>query len=92
MGGMPEAVKFFRKTSDLAELDFLCTVDGRIYPLEVKAGINPRSKSLQSYDRQFQPGLLLRTTLLNLKFDGKICNIPLYGIERLADVVRLADR
>lgn len=42
--------------------------------------INPRSKSLKSYDEQFSPPLLSRTTLLNLKRDGKICNYPLYAV------------
>ncbi|MFC1535086.1 hypothetical protein ACFL7M_17170 [Thermodesulfobacteriota bacterium] len=44
--------------------------------MEVKAGINPRSKSLKSYDQQFSPEKLVRTNLLNLKKDGKTCNIP----------------
>jgi len=67
----------------------VCAVGGNIYPLEVKAGINPKSKSLISYDRQFQPSVLLRTTLLNLKYDGKICNIPLYGILCLPGIIGL---
>jgi len=63
-----------------AELDFLCELGSQIYPLEAKAGINPKSKSLNSFDRQFNPTILSRTTLLNLRLDGKICNYPLYAI------------
>jgi len=63
-----------------AELDFLCEFGSRIYPLEAKAGINPKSKSLNSFDRQFNPTVLSRTTLLNMRFDGKICNYPLYAV------------
>lgn len=74
---------YWKSEGKMAELDFLCAVDGDIYPLEVKAGINPKSKSLRSYDHQFDPRLLMRTTLLNLKMDGKICNLPLYGISCL---------
>jgi hypothetical protein len=59
-------------------LDFLCEFGGRIFPLEVKAGISPKSKSLKSYDLQFNPASLARATLLNLKKDGKIYNLPLY--------------
>ncbi|MCK4761882.1 MAG: ATP-binding protein [Candidatus Aminicenantes bacterium] len=81
---------YWRSEGKMAELDFLYTAAGTIYPLEVKAGINPRSKSLQSYDRQFQPPLLLRTTLLNLKRDGKTCNIPLYAISCLPLILELA--
>lgn len=73
-----------------AELDFLCEIDAAVLPLEAKAGINPKSKSLRSYDNQFNPPVLLRTSLLNLKKDGKICNIPLYAIAMLADYVKYA--
>jgi hypothetical protein len=55
--------------------------------LEVKAGINPRSKSLRSYDMQFSPPVLARATLLNFKKDGKILNLPLYALSRLPDMV-----
>jgi len=81
---------YWRSEGKMAELDFLCNVDNKIYPLEVKAGINPKSKSLTSYHQQFQPPLLVRSTLLNLKCDGKICNIPLYGISSLPRIIRLA--
>jgi len=63
-----------------AELDFLCEFDSRIHPLEAKAGINPKSKSLNSFDLQFNPTVLSRTTLLNMRRDGKIRNYPLYAI------------
>ena len=63
-----------------AELDFLYEHGSQILPLEAKAGINPKSKSLTSFDRQFNPAVLSRTTLLNLRRDGKICNYPLYAV------------
>jgi predicted AAA+ superfamily ATPase len=78
---------YWRSKGGKAELDFLCEFSGRIYPLEVKAGINPRSKSLRSYDMQFSPSILARATLLNLKKDGKILNLPLYAISRFFDMV-----
>jgi len=63
-----------------AELDFVCEIGSQILPLEAKAGINPKSKSLKLFDSQFSPSSLCRTTLLNLKKDGKICNYPLYAL------------
>ena len=51
-----------------------------VLPLEVRAGINPRSKSLQSFDSQFSAPGLVRSTLLNLKRDGRVTNIPLYAL------------
>lgn len=71
---------YWRSKGGKAELDFICEFEGRIFPLEVKAGINPRSKSLRSYDLQFVPPKLARTSLLNFKKDGKIHNLPLYAV------------
>ena len=68
------------RTDPYKAYNFLVEIDGIIHPLEVKAGINPRSRSLSSYDRQFEPLWLSRTTLLNLKHDGRIRNYPLYAL------------
>jgi predicted AAA+ superfamily ATPase len=71
---------YWKSEGKKAELDFLCEFGTAIQPLEVKAGINPRSKSLKSYDTQYSPTFLSRINLLNLKKDGKVCNYPLYAI------------
>jgi hypothetical protein len=55
--------------------------------MEVKAGIKPKSKSLKSHDWQFNPALLARANLLNLKKDGKIFNLPLYAVSLLSIMV-----
>ena len=83
---------YWRSKGGKAELDFMCEFSGRIYPLEVKAGINPRSKSLRSYDMQFSPPVLARATLLNVKKDGKILNLPLYALSLLRGMVDRHDR
>jgi predicted AAA+ superfamily ATPase len=83
---------YWRSSGKIAELDFLCEIGAAICPLEVKAGINPRSKSLRSYDNQFAPAVLGRATLLNLKCDGKICNLPLYAISLVRELLGLAIR
>ena len=70
---------YWRSSGGKAEVDFLLEPGGEIVPLEVKAGVNPRSKSLRSFDAQFAPPLLVRSTLLNLKRDARVLNIPLYA-------------
>jgi len=71
---------YYWKIAGTAEIDFICEYQINVYPLEAKAGINPRSKSLLSYDKKYNPNIMSRTTLLNLKHDGKISNYPLYAI------------
>ena len=78
---------YWRSRGGKAELDFLCEFADIICPLEVKAGINTKSKSLKSFDLQFSPVNLARSNLLNLKKDGKICNIPLYAISLLPRLI-----
>ena len=78
---------YWRSKGGKAEVDFLCELSGCVYPLEVKAGINTKSKSLKSYDLQFSPDKLGRTNLLNFKQDGKICNLPLYAVSLLKRIM-----
>jgi predicted AAA+ superfamily ATPase len=75
---------YWRSPGKKAELDFLCEVGEAIIPIEVKAGLNLASKSLKSYYQQLAPAMMVRTSLLNLKRDGKIYNIPLYAISQLS--------
>ncbi|MBI4430121.1 MAG: ATP-binding protein [Candidatus Omnitrophica bacterium] len=74
---------YWRSEGGRAEIDFLIELKDHIYPLEVKSGVNPRSRSLASYASQFAPHLLIRSSLLNLKRDQKILNLPLYALSLL---------
>lgn len=71
---------FYWKSSGIAEVDFILEHAGKIFPLEAKSGINPYSKSMQVYMERYNPDYVYRTTLLNLKLDANIINIPLYAI------------
>jgi predicted AAA+ superfamily ATPase len=81
------ALHYWRSRGGRAELDFLLERDARVVPLEVKAGINPRGKSLRSFDQQFAPPVLARANLLNLKHDGKVLNVPLYAVSELGRLI-----
>ncbi len=71
---------YWKTEAGMAETDFVCEVKGLVYPLEVKAGINVKSKSLRSFADRFDPPFVCRTTLRNLKRDGNVINFPLYLI------------
>lgn len=75
-----ETELYYWKSDGSAELDFICEFKNHIFPLEAKSGVSPHSKSLLFYDRKYNPTILSRVTLLNLKHDGKVCNYPLYAI------------
>lgn len=78
-----EELYYWRSEGGKAEIDFLIELEDHIYPLEVKSGINPQSRSLASYANQFAPHFVIRSNLLNLKRDGKTSNLPLYAISLL---------
>jgi uncharacterized protein len=72
-----------------AEIDFLLEHYPEIYPLEIKAGINLRSKSLKSYTIKYNPSLSLRSSLQNLKKESSVINIPLYALSTLRNIIKI---
>jgi predicted AAA+ superfamily ATPase len=71
---------YYWKSEGIAEVDFLVEYRNKVLPIEVKSGINPRSKSLKVYMEKYKPETFYRSSLLNLKKDGRIINLPLYAI------------
>lgn len=70
-----------------AEVDFILS-DDDILPLEAKAGINTKSRSLRTYIDKYSPTIALRTSLKNLNKNGDILNIPLYALSQLKDLIQ----
>ena len=63
-----------------AELDFLLQAGERIVPVEVKAGANPKAKSLWTFVDS-HPGLHgIRFSLLPRREQEWVLNVPLYGV------------
>ena len=63
-----------------SEVDFVFSYKNLILPVEAKAGINVKAQSLKVYMREYKPKFAIRYSLLNIKFDNNILNIPLYAI------------
>lgn len=73
------------------EVDFLIQTDFGIIPIEVKSGENAKATSLKNYLKRHEEAPLgVRLSLLDLSFDGRILNVPLYLVDRLLDFVSLA--
>lgn len=64
-----------------AEVDLIINIKGDIYPVEIKAGINLKAKSLALYDKLFNPKILFRSSSANFNRNGKILDIPLYALK-----------
>ncbi len=71
---------YYWTSKRMAEVDFVVTIEDRIMPLEVKAGVSKQKKSLRVYGDRYQPPILSRSTLMNFKEDGGVRNYPLYAL------------
>lgn len=71
---------FYWTSKSEAEVDFVLSLDGRIFPLEVKGGLSRRTKRLRVYAEKYHPSRIFRTSPRNFTEDGDLINIPLYAI------------
>lgn len=76
---------YYWTSSGTAEIDFVIEHEMQVSPLEVKAGTSLKKKSLIVYNEKYNPHVSIRTSLMNLKKDGKLLNIPLYLLEKMIE-------
>jgi predicted AAA+ superfamily ATPase len=63
-----------------AEVDFIAQTKDALVPVEVKAGVNVKSKSLQSFHQKFPEIIpIYRANLQNFQKNKPIENLPLYA-------------
>ncbi len=77
---------YYWTSEGIVEVDFVIAKEQYIFPLEVKADISKKKKSLLVYDEKFSKeenssSVLSRASLRNFAFDGKIVNYPLYAVQ-----------
>lgn len=79
-------------TDNIYEVDFLIQFENEIFPVEVKAGKNIKSKSLQKFEEKYgnETKLKIRFSLDNLKLDNNILNIPLFMADYTFKLIEIA--
>lgn len=65
------------------EIDFLVQSKGEVYPIEVKAEENLRSKSLRAFNERYEKMNPRRFSLSGFRDQGWMKNVPLYVIGNL---------
>ena len=67
------------------EVDFILQREGTIVPVEVRAGENVRAASIRHYEKEYpaETPIMVRLSLRNLSFDGKMLNAPLFMVDQL---------
>ena len=57
-----------------------------IVPVEVKAEVNLRAKSLKTYQEKFSPEVSVRASMANYKKEEWLVNLPLYAINQIMKI------
>lgn len=78
-------------SGNTAEVDFLLQYGNQIYPIEVKADQNVQGKSLVQYEKLFQPTYRIRYSMLNMKQDGNLLNIPLFLADKTKELISMKE-
>ena len=70
---------YYWTSGSQAEVDFITRIGDDIIPVEVKAKINNRSRSLGSYVERYRPEYSVRISAKNFGFENGIKSVPLYA-------------
>lgn len=76
-------IYYYTNDRGSCEIDFIIDTGKQIIPVEVKAEINLKAKSLKTYQEKFTPKLSIRTAMTDFKKKETLINLPLYSIENI---------
>jgi hypothetical protein len=77
-------VYYYTNDRGSCEVDFVVDTGEMIVPVEVKAEVNLKAKSLKTYREKYAPELSVRTSMADYKQEEGLVNLPLYAIEQIA--------
>ena len=78
-------VFYYTNDRSSCEIDFVVDTGEQIVPIEVKAEINLKAKSLKTYREKFSPELSVRTSMADYKREDWLLNLPLYAVEEICN-------
>ncbi len=79
-------VYYYTNDRNSCEVDFVIDTGRGIIPVEVKAEVNLKAKSLKMYRERFFPHMSIRTSLADYKKEDWLINLPLCAIEEISKV------
>lgn len=72
----------------VAEVDFVIQSASQIVPIEVKAELNLRAKSLAEFIKRYAPSLVIRTSMASYSKGERVVDLPLYAISLLPALIK----
>ena len=73
-------IGYWTNERSTSEVDFVIQKEGEIIPIEVKSGENLHAKSFTLFCEKYKPSKAIKTSPLPYHDNGKVVNVPLYGI------------
>ena len=80
-------VYYYTNERGSCEVDFVLDIENNIIPLEVKAEVNLRAKSLKMFHEKNSPEISIRTSMMDYKREEWLLNLPLYAITQIRNMV-----
>ncbi len=71
---------YYWTSGGIAEIDYIMQKGEEIIPVEVKAGIHTKSKSLALFMEKYKPAYAIRISARNFGFKNNIKSVPLYAV------------
>ena len=79
-------VYYYTNDRGSCEVDFVVDTGEQVIPIEVKAEVNLKAKSLKTYQEKFSPTVSVRTSMTDYKKEEWLVNLPLFAIDQLKAV------
>lgn len=80
-------IYYYTNDRGSCEVDFVVDNRETIVPVEVKAEINLKAKSLKTYCEKYNPRIAVRTAMTDFKKERNLINLPLYAIGEFLTVL-----
>lgn len=77
-------VYYYTNERGSCEIDFLIDDGEKVVPVEVKAEVNLKAKSLRTYHDKYDPDVSVRTSMADYKEEEWLINLPLYAVAEIS--------
>ena len=81
-------IYYYTNDRGSCEVDFVADTGEMIVPIEVKAEVNLRAKSLKTYREKYSPKLSVRASMADYKKEDWLINLPLYAIGQFFSIIK----
>lgn len=76
-------IYYYTNDRGSCEVDFVIDTGERVIPVEVKAEVNLKAKSLKTYREKYRPEISVRASMADYKREEWLLNLPLYAVEEI---------